>query len=152
VHAPDVTTNDSAASYSVGDVVASDYVEFDGFYSTSIQHYRVRQWRGGYVHWTTPARKVSVINGGHRRSWSGDDTYTTPYTSVPKGAHIYYEYSSNGDGTCYFGLNAEYGGGIQTLRDQWRYSGSGQFVTKEAMRVRFDVYSACDWYLELTWH
>lgn len=151
VNVQDPEDNGYSDAYQVGDKFTSDYVDFKGFTTTKSVPYQVKTWTGTHS-FTTAKRSIHIKDGGYRIQLSGDDSYTTDYYHLPKGADIYYSYASEDDYSCYFGVLFEhYGGGAESLVDQTRYSGSGSFYTTRRVDARFDVYTTCAWSLELRW-
>ena len=138
--------------WSVGDRYIGQDVWFKGYDSREKKSYRVKAFQH-VESFTTSGKSVVVHDGGHLKHWSGDDTYTTGYTRVPSGAEIDFSYATEDPGyTCYAGLDAETAaGGFKSLLDVYRYHGYRSWETTASMRIRFDVFSSCDWDLYLSW-
>ena len=88
---PDLVTNQTYAAYYVDQVVASDYVDFKGFYTTRQKAYRVKVWTGRHL-FASGAVRLQIIQGGHLQFWVGDSSGHTPYFSTPHAWQVVYAF------------------------------------------------------------
>lgn len=139
--------------YTVGQVVYSSWVDFNGQYVRVIQHYTARSYTGRGVRLFT--RYVTVRDGGYRRLFHGWQSGTTHFFSIPRGAGVYYAYNCGDYAGNWIVWRHEYGTPSYTddlLSNVIHHRGYGRYHFPHSGRYRYQVITECSWSISVYWH
>lgn len=148
VHAHSPMDNRDRSQYTVGQVFYSNYVWFKGYAVYTKVPYTARKYlsRRGF---TTATHPLTVHDGGYRRVFTGTESLTTKYFTVPHSnwfADYQYDCGSY-SGNWIVDLHRQGGSVLDdvALDNVIRYGGSGRYRFTGAGTYRFDIITECNW-------